>query len=250
MAGFRAYFDFSKSTDTQVGSQITLSPDESRHLCGSLRAKAGESVDVFDLKGNFRHCEILDANPKRTILKIENVIQVEPRSTEIYIAQCLPKGKTFDDIIRQSVEIGASGIFPLMSDRSQVKIEDSEKSKKLEKWNIHVIEAIKQSANFFKFEIATPNSLQNFLKTSSDVFDLKIVASLQDGTQPIMKILQNNPTAKKICILIGPEGDLSPTEYELANSSNFLPATLGKNVMKSDTASLFSLSVAIAFSEA
>lgn len=249
MAGFRAYFDFSKCTDSKVGSQITLSPEESRHLCGSLRARAGECVDIFDLKENFRHCEILDANPKRTTLEIKSDISVEARSTEVYIAQCLPKGKTFDDIIRQSIEIGATGIFPLMSDRSQVKIDESEKSKKLEKWNTQAIEAIKQSANFFKFEIALPNSLQNFLKTSADMFDLKIVASLQDGTKPIMQILQENPTAKKICILIGPEGDLSPTEYDLANSANFLPATLGKNVMKSETASLFSLSVAVAFSQ-
>ena len=247
MAGFRAYFDFSQNTDTQVGSLITLSQDESRHLCGSLRAKSGESVDIFDLNGNFRHCEIIDANQKRTQLKIIEKISVAPRSRDIYIAQCLPKGKTFDDIIRQSVEIGASGIFPLMSDRSQVKIDETEKSKKLDKWNIQVIEAIKQSANFFNFQIAMPNSLQNFLKTSTDMFDLKIVASLQDGTQPLMKILQDNPNAKKICILIGPEGDLSPTEYDLANSAKFLPATLGKNVMKSETASLFSLSVAVAY---
>lgn len=250
MAGFRAYFDFSQNTDTNIGSLVTLSQDESRHLCGSLRAKTGENVDIFDLNGNFRHCEIIDANPKRTSLKIVDKIVVEQKATEIYIAQCLPKGKTFDDIIRQSVEVGASGIFPLASDRSQVKIDSADKIKKLEKWNIHVIEAIKQSANFFKFEIAMPDSLQNFLKTSADIFDLKIVASLQDGTRPIMKILQDNQKAKKICILIGPEGDLSPAEYDLANSAKFLPATLGKNVMKSDTAALFSLSSAVAFYQA
>ena len=77
MAGFRAYFDFSQNTDTQVGSLITLSQDESRHLCGSLRAKSGESVDIFDLNGNFRHCEIIDANQKRTQLKIIEKISVD-----------------------------------------------------------------------------------------------------------------------------------------------------------------------------
>ncbi len=245
MAGFRAYFDFSKNIAQNVGDEITLSQDESRHLCGSLRAKVGEEIDAFDLAGNVKHCEIISDTPKRAVLKILDSIEIPHRDVEVYIAQCLPKGKTFDDIIRQAVEIGATGIIPIMSARSQVKIDDKEKSKKLEKWNVHIIEAIKQSANFFKFDLLEPMSFEDFLKISNENFDLKIVASLQDNSQPIAKILKQSPNAKKICILIGPEGDLSLEEYSLANSANFSPATLGKNVMKCDTAAIFALSAVI-----
>ena len=58
MAGFRAYFDFKNFTE-KLDGQITLSPEESRHLCGSLRAKVGDDVDAFDLNGNICKCKII-----------------------------------------------------------------------------------------------------------------------------------------------------------------------------------------------
>ncbi len=245
MAGFRAYFDFSQNSRIEIGDEIALSPDESRHLCGSLRANSGDLVDAFDLSGNVKRCQIISDNPKHTTLKILQNIEIPTRQVEIFIAQCMPKGKTFDDIIRQSVEIGAAGVIPLLSEHSQVKIPDSEKSKKLEKWEIRVAEAVKQSANFFSFDIPTPESLDKFLQNSAKNFDLKIVASLEDGALPISEVLKRNQTAKKICALIGPEGDLSANEYAYARSAGFLPVTLGKNVMKCDTAAIFTLSAII-----
>lgn len=245
MAGFRAYFDFSDSSPN--GGTIQLSPEESRHLCGSLRAKAGDRVDAFDLCGNVKQCELIDPNPKKALLKIVEPIFVPPQNTEIFIAQCMPKGKVFDDIIRQSVEIGAAGIFPLMSERSQVKIEESEKSKKIGKWRVHIAEAVKQSANFFGFKIGEPKSIKDFLASDAPKFDLKIVASLQSGSKPIIEILKAAQSPKRVCILIGPEGDMSENEYAAASEAGFLPATLGKNVMKCDTAAIFALSAAAAY---
>ncbi len=239
MAGFRAYFDFGGG----VPRVAALSPDESRHLCGSLRARAGDAVDLFDLAGNVRHCTLVSPSQKRAELEVGEAVEVPAPKPRVYLAQSLPKGKTFDDIVRQSVEVGAAGVFPLLSERTQVKISDSER--KSAKWTAHVVEAVKQSGNFVKFEMPEPRKISDFL--SSADFDLKIVASLEDGSKPIAEILRAAPRPKSVCVLVGPEGDLSPAEYALARGAGFLPATLGRNVMKCDTAALFALSAVSAF---
>ncbi len=109
----------------------------------------------------------------------------------------------------------------------------------------HLHRLIKQSVNFAKFDLPPARKLADFLRESAGKFDLKIVASLREGSAPIGKILRQNAGYKKACILIGPEGDLSGAEYDLAESFGFIPASLGDNVMKCDTAALFALSAAI-----
>ena len=244
MAGLRAYFDFGGNAHTD---RICLSPDESRHLCGSLRAQTGDEVDVFDLSGCVKHCRIAAANQKRAELEVLGDVEIRKPETQIYLAQCMPKGKVFDDIIRQSVEVGAAGIFPLVSDRTLVRIDGAEKGRKLDKWTTHIVEAVKQSANFSGFEMAQARSFSDFIANACGAFDLKIVASLQPDSKPIFDILQSAPDAKNVCILIGPEGDMTPAEYAAAAGAGFRPATLGVNVMKCDTAALFALSATSAY---
>lgn len=245
MAGFRAFYE--SDAAPQPGGEIFLSPEESRHLCGSLRAKTGDAVSVFDLDGMVWECRISKADQKRAALEALAPVKAEAPKAKVHIAQCLPKGKTFDDIIRQSVEVGASGIFPLMSEHSQVRLDEKDALKKHEKWRTQVVEAVKQSANFSGYGLAPAQTFKDFMANLPN-FDLKLVASLQEGTQPILKTLrERGESAKSICVLVGPEGDLSESEYSMAKDAGFLPCTLGANVMKCETAALFSLSAICAY---
>ncbi len=244
MARFRAHFDL-KNYNTSA-REIELSEDESRHLCGSLRAREGDRVDAFDLSGNIFKCALIKADKKRAKLSVEEKIPQAQRECQIFLLQCLPKGKTFDDIIRQSVELGISGIHPIISRFSQVKLTDQDATKKREKWQTQVIEAVKQSSNFSGFEIFTPISFEKLFASLPD-FDLKIVASLQSDAKNIacaFRDLKEMP--KKIAVLIGPEGDMSQEEYTIASQLGFIPVTLGKNVLKSETAAICALSQVIA----
>ena len=133
MSGFRAYCDFSElceGGEIPVGGSVELNAAESRHLCGSLRARAGDIVDVFDAKGNAYRCELAEASSKSAALRVIGRLYPKSPDVEVYLAQCLPKGSAFDEIIRQSVELGVSGIYPLMSCRSVVRIgrADAEKN--------------------------------------------------------------------------------------------------------------------------
>ena len=243
MAGFRAYFNFTKIPNP---SQIELSEDESRHLCGSLRAREGDAVDVFDLSGNIFRCKIAKANHKRAVLDIQQKLPTPQRQCDIYLLQCLPKGKTFDEIIRQSVELSIAGIYPIISQFCQVKLSADDALKKRQKWQMQIVEAVKQSSNFSGFEIFTPTSFDNVFANLPN-FDLKIVASLQSNAVKISKAFnQMQSLPKTVAVLIGPEGDLSPKEYAIAQEKGFLPITLGNNVLKSETAAICALSQVIA----
>ena len=251
MAGFRAYCDFKNFGGAQnigAGDSILLDADESRHLCGALRACTGDTVDVFDLSRNVFRCEIKSPSPKRAELGVLQKIDVVESSTKIFVAQCLPKGQAFEEILRQSVEIGASGIYPIVSRRSVVKIDANETAKKMRKWTAKCVEAVKQSANLAQFEIFEPVDFSDFLKNVKN-FDSKIVASLEENSKPILKALSERfpEGAKNVCILIGPEGDLASEEYEAAELEGFIPVKLGENVMKSETAALCALSITRAF---
>lgn len=250
MSGFRAYCENLK--DFAPGKELSLSAQESRHLCGSLRAKEGDEVDVFDLSGLVAKAVISKACAKSALLKLGGFSFFKNTSPRIILAQALPKGKTFDDIIALCVQIGVSAICPILSEHCVVKIGEGEAKKKLEKWNLQLIEAVKQSANMSPIEIMEPMAFKDFL-TYSDSFEsegiVKCVASLEAcNPTPLLSALKSRAgRAKGACVLIGCEGDFSKSEYEAAYAKGFVPVTLGKNVLKCEVAAAFSMSLCSAY---
>lgn len=246
MAGFRAYHENLSSASS--GSALALSPEESRHLCGALRAAPGDLLDVFDLLGNVFGARILGASPKCARVELLEKKPLPARGAKITIAQCLPKGGTFEAIISQSVQLGVSGIYPLVSERTIVRLDANEARRKRGKWSSQIVEAVKQSANMSGLELAPLAPLADFLK-SPPPGSLKIVASLERGkARPVLEILRSAPPSiPEVCFLIGPEGDLSEGEYAAAYAAGFLPACLGENVMKCEVAAAFCASAAGAF---
>ncbi len=249
MSGFRAYFENLK--DAESGGALFLSAEESRHLCGALRAQKSDKVDVFDLSGTVLECEISAASPKKAELKILSKRGLKDGRTPIILAQCMPKGKTFDDIIKSAVQLGASAIVPIVSERTIVRFSNAkDRLSKLEKWRAQIVEAVKQSANMLALKIFEPVDFCDFIKRADFFIPagcVKIVASLDaENPEPMLSILEEkNPDGA--CVLIGPEGDLSKEEYKAAYLEGFVPATLGGNVMKSDVAACFSISVCSAY---
>lgn len=249
MSGFRAYFENLK--DAKLGGALFLSPDESRHLCGALRAQKSDKVDVFDLSGAVLECEISVPSPKKAELKILSRRDLKDGRPRIILAQCMPKGKTFDDIIKSAIQLGATAIIPVVSERTIVRFSDGkDRLSKLEKWRAQIVEAVKQSANMLALKVFEPVDFGDFIKRA-DFFVprecARIVASLDaENPKPVLSILdEKNPSG--VCVLIGPEGDLSKEEYKAAYLAGFAPATLGDSVMKSDVAAGFSISVCSAF---
>lgn len=250
MAGFRAYFEDLKGA--APGGKIRLSPEESRHLCGALRARKGDIADVFDLGGAVMRCEIEAASARCAELRALEALRPGRAGGGAVLAQCMPKGGVFEDIISASVQIGVRKIVPVISERCVVRLSGAEAEAKAAKWRARIVESVKQSANFDFPEICAPLSFAGFMASAGEVLGrdcVRIVASLDaENPRPLLSALEaeavSSPSA---CVLVGPEGDLSPEEYASAYAAGFAPASLGGCVMKSGVAACFSMSVCAAF---
>lgn len=250
MSGFRAYYENLESA--AEGAEIVLSGDESRHLCGALRARGGDEVDLFNLSGERARAKIAKPDSRAARLCILKKFAAAANSSEIILAQALPKGRAFDDIIALCVQLGVSKICPVLAQRCVVRLDAAEAAEKLSKWRRQLVEAVKQSANLSPVEILAPMGFCEFLEYSRSFESKKIskfIASLDaENPRPLLKALKAAPSDMGgACVFVGCEGDFTKQEYSAAYAEGFEPVSLGENVLKSDIAAAFSMSVCSAF---
>lgn len=212
----------------QDKTEITLSPFESHHLIATNRAREGDAVTLFNGKGLEWQAEVEEAHPKRCRLKRKQVIDRQRPETDITLAVAITKGKTFDTILRQATELGATCIQPLITDRTLVRVKDSPSKKK--KWEQQLIEACKQCGNPWLPALKDAASLNEVFETAH--FSFAVAASLEEGAKPWKDL---NPRGKS-ALFVGPEGDFSPYEYKLLQDHGVIPVSLGSYVLRSETA--------------
>jgi 16S rRNA (uracil1498-N3)-methyltransferase len=234
----RAYHPYPLSANAGA---LTLDGAESRHLLKSLRAREGEAVEVFDGKGRVWYGNCLSSDQFGLRIAIGRTL-VHPRpAVTITLAQVLPKGGLFDDLIRTAAEIGASRIIPLTSERCEVKLTGDRADSKAERWNTLAVEALKQSGNPWLIDITPVRKLAPWLPEAIGENTLGLTASLEEDAAPIATLELPSPTPKEVVLLVGPEGDLSPKEYESARTAGFRPVSLGANVLRLETAAMYGL---------
>ncbi len=211
-------------------NQFSLPEDESRHCIKVLRKKEGEIIRVTDGKGKLVEAIIVKAHPSEVICKVNQVIQNgTPKSFYIHIA--IAPTKNIDRIewfVEKSCELGIDEISFIKCKHSERKVI---KTERLEK---KAISAMKQSQNFQKARI---NELQTFDSFLSNVAaDAKFIAYVDADNAIGLKDVAS--TGMTYCVLIGPEGDFTEKELELAIKNGFQKISLGSTVLRTETAGL------------
>jgi 16S rRNA (uracil1498-N3)-methyltransferase len=228
-------------------THIVLEAAESHHLIAVNRARAGATVVVFDGKGTEWICELVKDSKRGAELAVRFSQQAKPLPFRISLAQALPKGGTMDAIVRKATEIGASQIIPLLSERTQVHLDDNRSDRKTEKWNTAALEAAKQCGNPWLPEIAPLQNAAAFFESVRD-YDLKLIASLHPGAKSLKSVLadfrqSHEALPRRVLWVIGPEGDFTAAEMNIALGAGFEPITLGPLVLRCETAAVYALSV-------
>ncbi len=226
---------------------LHLDATESHHLVAVNRAREGATVVVFSGQGTEWICELTQASKRAAELSVRFAQTADPLPHRISLAQALPKGNTFESIVRKATEIGAAEIFPIQSERTQVHLDASRTDKKHDKWSTAALEAAKQCGNPWLPEIHSLQPVAPFFERVGD-YDLKLIASLHPGAKSLKSVLAERQTSldrplSRVLWAIGPEGDFTPSEMSIAQSAGFEPITLGPLVLRCETAAVYALSV-------
>lgn len=241
MARYRSFL-FPEAS-REAGS-LTLDVRESHHLVRVLRAKVGETVEALDGQGARYLGRIAEANGKAVRIDVDSVERVEEPMPRVTLLQSIPKGKSMDLILRMATEIGAARVQPVFTDQSDVQIKGERLLSKLEKWRLTMIESCKQCGLGYLPELSAPVSLGEWLAAnSSTTGTLRIVASLEAGSRPLIDTLGTAAELSEVVVAVGPEGDFSAAEYAVLNEAGFLPVKLAANVLRAETAAAYILSV-------
>jgi 16S rRNA (uracil1498-N3)-methyltransferase len=224
--------------------RLALDAAESHHAVDVLRMKAGDRATVFNGEGVEADVELVKAGKHRVELRKLSLHRTPALPCRITLAQAVPKGKTMEWIIEKATELGASEIAPLLSERTVVRGSEGDHVRKRQKWQRVAIEACKQCGQNHLPHLLEPCAPRAFFDQGRR-FDLMLIASLQTDARSFKRTLAESGIArpKSLLILVGPEGDFTPAELSLAKGSGCRPVTLGPIILRTETASIYCLSV-------
>ena len=214
-------------------STIFLDETNSRHAVKSLRLKIGDQINVVDGKGSVFQCEIVNSHPKKAEL---SVIDKEYFKEEIPLILAFAPTKNNDRnewVIEKGIEIGMTQCYPIFTQNSERRKWNTERMNKI------AISAMKQSGRYWLTKIHEPINFEDFI--SIDHPKNKLIAHCRSS---IKKPLHNlTESSKPQLIVIGPEGDFTEKEIQLAEENEFTSIHLGENRLRTETACISSLSV-------
>jgi 16S rRNA (uracil1498-N3)-methyltransferase len=227
-----------------------LTGAEAHHARTVLRLEPGSRAVIFDGRGREATVEIRALADDNVELRILQETVTPPLRARIALAQAIPKGKNMDLIVQKAVEIGAAEIFPLLSDRTVIRLDPESAEQKQSKWQTIAIEAAKQCGQNWLPQIRRPSTPQEFFREIPLAdYDLRLIGSLQPGALHLKKILVDYAQAHvgtqpaRVLMLVGPEGDFTPAEIALARSHGCVPLTLGPIILRVETAAIYCLSI-------
>ena len=209
--------------------EIILSSEESKHASKVLRKKEGDILNFTDGKGAFYKAEITVADSRKCRLKVVSTEQKEKQHNyHLHIAIAPTKNMDrFEWFLEKATEIGIDEITPIICRRSERKVIKTERCNRI------LLSALKQSLKFHLPKLNEAISLNDFIK--QDFEGTKYIAHCEEGNKTELK---EKKKEKRTLILIGPEGDFSHTEIEMALQSQFKAVSLGTSRMRTETAGI------------
>ena len=225
------------------GDKAVISGQDANHISRVLRMEKGSTFTLCDGMGFDYTAEITEIIDKKVYLLLSDKRPCEAEGNiSVTVFQCLPKGSKMELIIEKCTELGADFFVPVASKYCVSKIEDAKKeAKKTEKWQKTADEAAKQCGRGVIPKVKNVQALKEAVKNLSE-FDLCMVAYEKEEEISLKNVLKENLSVEKIGIFIGPEGGFDESEIELLKASGVKSFTLGKRILRTETAGLCVLS--------
>lgn len=215
------------------------------HIKNVLRMTAGEQISLLCQETEKEYiCHIASLSKDGIIAEIED-INGESRELpcEITLFQGLPKGDKMELIIQKAVELGASRVVPVAMKRSVMKLDEKKAAKKVARWNEIAVSAAKQSKRTRIPEVTDVMSYKKAMEEASGMDLLLLPYEDARGISHARNVLASAVGKERIGIIIGPEGGFSPDEVTLGEQCGAEIITLGKRILRTETAGMTTLSI-------
>jgi 16S rRNA (uracil1498-N3)-methyltransferase len=219
---------YNSELDTSIKT-FNFSKDESRHIVKVLRKSTGDLLMITNGKGWMFEAEVIIPNHNKCVVSILKSTFETPRPYTIHLAVAPTKmNDRYEWFIEKATEIGVDIITPIICQNSERKIIKTERFEKI------LQSAMKQSLHCYLPSLAPAIRFSEFIKMPQE--GATFIAHCEDGEK--LKFKDQIEAKKSITILIGPEGDFSPNEIELALKHQYIPVSLGASRLRTETAGI------------
>lgn len=213
--------------------KFNLSDNDWHHIKNVMRMKTDDRIIVVYNEKKYL-CKInTDDN---TVTIIDESVEYSESNIRVSIAQGLIREQKLDTVLKMCTELGMYKYYPILMERSIVKINKDIYDKKVKRWQMICKEASEQSHRNF---IPIINDILTIDELSKLDYDIKLVCSTRKNLTNIKKILQKSKNCDKMLIVIGPEGGISPNEEQLLIKNGFIPVSLGSRILRTETAPIY-----------
>lgn len=222
------------------GDRIVITGEDVNHIKNVLRMKIGEEIAVSNgVDGREYRCEVAQLLSDEVVCKLrfikENDVELP---AQVYLFQGLPKADKMELIIQKAVELGAYSVIPVATRRSIVKLDDKKAAAKQNRWQGIAEAAAKQSKRKIIPKIEKVMSFAEALEMAKELEVRLIPYELAEDMSHTKEIIERIREGQKIAIFIGPEGGFDETEIALASEASVEPITLGKRILRTETAGM------------
>ena len=225
-------------------NKIYMQGADVNHIKNVLRMKPGEDVRVSDGGGKAYLCCIHSYEGQTAVLDILKELDPDTElPSRIVLFQGLPKGDKMEWIVQKAVELGAYRIVPFAAKRSVVRLDEKKAEKKQARWQLIAKGAAEQSGRGIIPEVGVVCSFAEALRMAGELDVVLIPYELEEGMKEAARILEGITPGQSVGIFIGPEGGFEEEEVEQAKRAGAHAVTLGKRILRTETAGLTALSI-------
>lgn len=231
--------------DTQVGaSAVTIEGSDVNHIKNVLRMRRGEKVRISTASGQNYFGEIAELSDELVLVDIlEACADDTELSNKIYLFQGLPKSDKMEWIIQKAVELGAYEIIPVAMKNCVVKLDAKKAASKAARWQEIAKSAAKQSKRSLIPEVLQPMDYREALKKAEELDVVLLPYENERGMAATREAIAQIKPGQSIGIFIGPEGGFADAEIAAAKEKQMQVISLGKRILRTETAGLAALSI-------
>ena len=226
------------------GDEVTLTGSLANHVAGALRYRAGDHVTVVGERGRRYRIVLTESTPPRVRGRIVEQLPVDsPPRLHLTLVQAVLKGSHMDTVIQKATELGVHQIVPVVTRRTVVRPRDHRTPRQGQRWRAIVQEAAQQSERMTIPTVDDPCPLHEWVRSHAAEYSARILLWERETSCFLREHLSHGAPHDPAALLVGPEGGFDPEEVDLLSSAGFVPVSLGRAVLRAETAGLAAMCI-------